>query len=87
MKNTIKTLEERLCEATREAKLFPEIYRGFSDSLIHMEITWGDWKHEHLRLQWFIKENFPELAYIGTNVTEDDGSDTYSARHNFLIIK
>lgn len=46
---------------------------------LSVHIHWGDWKHDHL---W--SENL--MKYIGyvrvaTQVTEEDGSDTYSAVH------
>jgi disulfide oxidoreductase YuzD len=47
-----------------------------------VSISWGDWKHEHL----WAKSLMSYLGYveIGSKVTEEDGSDTYSAEHYFL---
>lgn len=52
-----------------------------SEGVTSVEISWGDWKHEHL---WC--DNL--MGYIGYQkndelVTEEDGSDCYSATHYF----
>jgi len=47
-----------------------------------VNITWGDWKHEHLRCKWLLeKKGFKQ---IGEDVTEEDGSDCYSSVHHFI---
>lgn len=45
-------------------------------------ISWGDWKHEHL----WARDLMEYIGYheIGSKVTEEDGSDTYSAEHYFI---
>lgn len=52
--------------------------------VIEAEIS-GDWKHDHLRAKWIVKEQFPEFTYIGEQVTEEDGSDWYSAIHRWVV--
>lgn len=49
---------------------------------IAVSIEWGDWKHEHL----WARDLMSYLGYveIGSRVTEEDGSDCYSAEHYFL---
>ena len=53
-----------------------------SEGVTSVEISWGDWKHEHL---WC--DNL--MGYIGyetyceQEVTEENGSDCYSAIHYF----
>ena len=54
--------------------------------MIQVEIRWGDWKHDHLRADWLIENNIKGLINWGEQITEEDGSDTYSAIHNYLII-
>jgi len=49
-----------------------------------VDISWGDWKHEHLRCDWLIKEHFNVLLN-NTTTTEENGSDCYSAIHRYLI--
>ena len=47
-----------------------------------VSISWGDWKHDHL----WARDLMSYLGYveIGNKVTEEDGSDCYSAEHYFL---
>ena len=51
------------------------------DGTIEINVEWGDWKHDHLFLKHIMWKNH----YRQTNevVTEEDGSDTYSAIHYF----
>ena len=61
------------------AEVYP--YRHDMPVLV-VDIHWGDWKHEHL----WAKNLMEFLGYkeIGNKVTEEDGSDCYSAEHYFL---
>ena len=52
------------------------------DNAIEVEINWGDWKHSHLRARWILGEEF-DMIEVGEEVTESDGSDTYSAVHTY----
>ena len=53
-----------------------------TEGIVSVEISWGDWKHSHI---WC--DNL--MGYIGYNtaceeqVTEENGSDCYSAIHYF----
>lgn len=49
-------------------------------------ISWGDWKHEHLRCDWIIKDIFPTSVKLPAFVDEEDGSDCYSATHRYVIV-
>lgn len=64
---------------------FDEVYatqiNGFSCLIV--EVNWGDWKHSHGYLDYLMKEK--HIMKIGEDVTEEDGSDTYSAIHIYLI--
>ena len=48
---------------------------------IVISIEWGDWKHDHL----YCIHLMSEIGYehICENITEEDGSDCYSAEHYF----
>lgn len=53
----------------------------------------GDWKHEHLAFNYWMKNEAPELLdcdikYGGedTDIEEDNGSDSYSSVHTFFFI-
>ena len=62
-----------------------------SNNMIAFDITWGDWKHDHMRLDWIVTEwcwdNGYEVEYSDTVVTDEDGSDTYSGTHYYRIGK
>jgi hypothetical protein len=52
-----------------------------TDGTIEVNVEWGDWKHDHLFLRYIMKQN--HYRQIDEEVTEEDGSDTYSAIHYF----
>ena len=60
---------------------------------IVITIEWGDWKHEHKRLDFLmydiIYEYNPNLtksfSKVGEDVTDDNDSDTYSSVHRYEI--
>ena len=52
--------------------------------VVCVEIEWGDWKHEHWRADWLIEEELKGNK-IKVEITEDDGSDTYSAIHYYMF--
>ena len=61
--------------------VYSDVYEN-SEGVVSVEISWGDWKHEHL----WCRDLMQYIGYIETDsrVTEDDGSDTYSAIHYFV---
>ena len=52
-----------------------------NNGVVVVDIRWGDWKHHHLRCKWLMQE----IGYeeVSSFVTEEDGSDCYSATHYF----
>ena len=63
--------------------VWAEVYQyNQSNAAYVVSISWGDWKHEHL----WARDLMSYLGYveIGNKVTEEDGSDTYSAEHYFV---
>lgn len=72
-----KSEEEYIREELNKKKMYYEIWSEYDT--IHIEIEWGDWKHDHLRLDYIMKE----LGYtkIDEYITEEDGSDCYSSEH------
>lgn len=59
---------------------------GYNAFSVFVEILWGDWKHEHLRVKYLISEKFSDCQSIHTQETETDGSDCYSAIHYFYFM-
>ena len=51
------------------------------DGTIVVNVEWGDWKHDHAFLNYIMRKN--HYRGIDEVVTEEDGSDTYSATHYF----
>jgi hypothetical protein len=60
-------------------------YEGSDEEMIWVKIDNGDWKHEHLYCTYLMKE----LGYeeCGEDITEEDGSDCYSALHTYRMVK
>lgn len=59
-------------------------FNHHNEPVISVDINWGDWKHEHLWFDELARQFFESKNIeikIDTNVTEEDGSDTYSATH------
>ena len=52
----------------------------------------GDWKHDHLAFNYWMKKNASELTgrevkYGGEEIIEDTGEDFYPATHKFFFMK
>ena len=61
-----------------------EIYAEVSDApdgTVTVDISWGDWKHEHL----WCRDLMGYIGYekIDERVTEENGDDAYSAIHTY----
>lgn len=63
----------------RDKGVWSHVYNDFDEIVV--EIRWGDWKHDHLRTKFIMDE----LGYrqVSEEVTEEDGSDTYSSIHRY----
>lgn len=68
--------EDKLNKLFNEAR-FPADWEYTTDGNIMVEINWGDWKHEHLFCNDLM--NAAGFYLISEEVTEEDGSDCYSA--------
>ena len=74
----IDKIEAKFAEYDRRYDVYND-YCG-----ICIEIYWGDWKHDHLFAKMLASEvlNALGLKYtITEQLTEEDGSDCYSAIH------
>lgn len=86
LQNIMLQMEEKIHKLMEENHIMGEIVD--CDKWLRMiavEVRWGDWKHEHARLNWLVKENFPSLRSVHEVTTEDDGSDCYSAIHYYYF--
>lgn len=67
-------------------------FRKNDSFVLKIDIDKGDWKHDH-RLADIIVSNVAdrydniEIVKVSENVTDDDGSDTYSATHTYNVIR
>ena len=80
------TMEKKIYELTKENHIIGEIVEESKErKMIAVEVIWGDWKHEHARLDWLMEKNFSNLRNIQTQTTEENGSDCYSAIHYYYF--
>jgi hypothetical protein len=84
MNEKLKKLQEKVETILRDNKVYSyELdFDLDNDKVVYIELEWGDWKHDHLCLKWLMEKN--GFTQIGENVTEEDGSDCYSAVHTFI---
>lgn len=52
-----------------------------NDTEVNVSISWGDWKHDHIRTKLLMDS----IGYmlVRETLTEEDGSDCYSAVHKY----
>lgn len=56
----------------------------FPDNYVYeINIEWGDWKHDHAYCDYLMGQ----IGYscVESRLTEEDGSDTYSAIHRYVF--
>ena len=51
------------------------------DGSIDVYVKWGDWKHDHLFINFIMKKNNYRL--VSETTTEENGDDAYSSIHKF----
>lgn len=73
--------EKNITKHLKENDLYVDSITLDYDSKVLIQIDWGDWKHDHLRLRHLMSQ----LGYmlVSEKVTEEDGSDCYSALHTY----
>lgn len=71
--------ERRIQKYLDDHELWGEV--SVDDDTVYVEINWGDWKHEHLRCEYLMNKLGYSQEYV--DVTEEDGSDCYSAIHTY----
>ena len=73
-------------EILNENKIFGEIIED-TENYVGIEITWGDWKHEHCRLRYLITDKMQNIERYEQITTDEDDSDCYSAIHRVYFNK
>lgn len=83
----LQDIESAFITYLNDNDLYPEVW--LEKGKLFVIINWGDWKHDHLRLQYLAKEFANAIAvrieHTDVEITEENGSDTYSAVHTFEI--
>lgn len=75
-------LEKKIYDIMEANRISGEIV-DYNKKMIAVEIRWGDWKHDHARFDWLMEKNFSDIKRVKTHITEDNGSDCYSAIHYY----
>jgi len=87
----VREIVERIENGLRDNGVWADVYEthdDFGEKVIKIEISWGDWKHEHLRAKWVVEDVLGvSVRKWVEDVTEEDGSDCYSATHTIYLGK
>jgi hypothetical protein len=75
---------ERIWQYLNDHDIYPEYVDRHADDILIL-VNHGDWKHEHLYCDYLLNE----LGYttVSEYITDDDGSDCYSALHTYRMLK
>lgn len=82
MNDLSKKVVSKLEENGAYYDVYCSTFENCKDIIIHIE--WGDWKHDHGWLKRFMLSEF-NARCLGSTITEEDGSDCYSADHYFTF--
>jgi disulfide oxidoreductase YuzD len=81
--NKEKATDYMIHDFLNDNGVWADVYQyNQSNAAYVVSIEWGDWKHSHL----WARDLMSYLGYVevGSKVTEEDGSDCYSAEHYFI---
>ena len=74
-------VEKHIMEYLESNQLYPsDVF--VADDRVMVDISWGDWKHDHLRCDDLMEDL--GYALVEEEVTEEDGSDCYSAIRHYI---
>ena len=78
---TKKNIDETIFSFLNDNGVWAEVYCQ-TNNIVVVNIDWGDWRHSHL----WARDLMRYLGYVkvGEVVTEEDGSDCYSAEHAYV---
>lgn len=79
---TKKYIEDTIHQFLNDNGVWSEVFTKCDRKVIVVSIEWGDWRHSHMWGTDLMK--YLGYTEIGNRVTEEDGSDCYSAEHYFL---
>ena len=75
---TTTTLEDKIYNIFKENELSYD-YSVIGDN-VEIEVYWGDWKHDHLRLKHIMSNN--GFMCMNEHITDSD-EDCYDAEYTF----
>ena len=80
--NKEKATDYMIHDFLNDNGVWAEVYHKLDGAVMCVDIEWGDWRHSHL----WARDLMSYLGYVevGSKVTEEDGSDCYSAEHYFI---
>lgn len=80
-------IEKEIYDAMRANDMHYEMWVHNDLPVVEVQIDFGDWRHEHQYLDYWMEETFKKyhMTKLSTIVTEEDGSDCYSARHRYIF--
>lgn len=80
-------IEKEIYDAMRANDMHHEMWVHNDIPVVEIQINFGDWKHGHLFCDYWMEETFKKYHMTKLNeiVTEEDGSDCYSARHRYIF--
>ena len=70
---------ERVDSLLNEYSISAYVNADYSLNTLCIDIEWGDWKHDHLYLKYKMEQK--GFVQIDEILTEENGSDCYSALH------
>ena len=85
----IDTIYNDIFKLIQDSNICAEVGINPISQIIEIEITWGDWKHDHICCDLMVVDYLNEHnihCIKSETVTEEDGSDTYSSIHYFKIL-
>lgn len=74
---------EKINKILDENNIWADVWQYMDLPVVQVEISWGDWKHDHARTDYLLKNLGCTL--MKEEITENDGSDCYSAIHYFYV--
>lgn len=74
--------DEQIHHFLSDNGLYPDDVYTNSEGITSVQISWGDWKHGHIWCDYLMRYLAYE-TYCEEEVTEENGSDCYSAIHYY----
>lgn len=79
---TKKTIDDTIHSFLNDNGVWADVFSKMEGNIVIVYIDWGDWRHQHL----WASDLMRYIGYVKADevVTEEDGSDCYSAEHTYV---